>query len=86
MMSPLRRWSLPWNQVRGFGVMRNGTSGGRLGDDVGEGYMYQIVVVDRTGRARGLPGLEYRRSRRQARPRWAVEKLCELDAFRRSRQ
>ena len=56
MMSPLRRWSLPWNQVRGFGVMRNGTSGGRLGDDVGEGYMYQIVVVDRTGRARGAAG------------------------------
>ncbi|MDO5067663.1 MAG: hypothetical protein Q4D96_10325 [Propionibacteriaceae bacterium] len=96
MMSLLRRWSLPWNQIRGFGVMRHGTSGrtGASGhDSIGgsrhnreDGYLYQVVVVDRTGRARGLPGLEYRSHFRQARPEKIVQRLCELDAYRRARQ
>lgn len=92
MMSPLHRWSLPWNQVRGFGVMRSGTSDRSNESNWGSehhgnvGYLYQIVVVDRSGRARRLSGLEYRSRRRQARPQWVVERLCQLDEFRRARQ
>lgn len=92
IVTPLRRQLVPWTEVRGFGVLRSrtrdhGSGQDTIGDDSRrDRYLYRIAVVDRQGYARALPGLGYRKHRRRSRPQWVVDRLCELDAFRRSWQ